>query len=66
MTPKFDKPVATEKVAPEGKVWVRFAIACIHDHKPFQPGDEICVDSHWADSIEAIGSGHRITHQPKE
>lgn len=47
--------------APAGHTWVRFTADCIHRHLPYQAGDEIIVEDHWADSIEAIGSGHRIT-----
>ncbi len=61
---RHDKPVAIQRPTPEGKVWVRFKVDCIHCGLPFAAGDEIMVEHHWADSIEAIGSGHRITHQP--
>jgi hypothetical protein len=62
----MNEPAVSLRAAPEGKVWVRFTVDCLHTGLPFKAGDEIMVDDHWADSIEAIGSGHRITTTPKE
>lgn len=62
----MSKAKPTDRPAPPGKVWVRFVTDCIHCHLPMKAGDEIMVESHWADSIEAIGSGHRITTTDKE
>ena len=59
---KRQEPVASERApAPPGHTWVRFTVKCTHCHLPFEAGDEIIVEDHWADRIERIGSGHRIT-----
>jgi hypothetical protein len=51
----------TKYTKPEpGKVRVRFTTHHTHAGLPFEPGDEITIESHWADSIERLGSGHRI------
>lgn len=52
---------------PMTKVRLRFTAAHTHAGLPFVAGDEITIESHWADSIERLGTGHRITdNEPKE
>jgi hypothetical protein len=61
-------PIKRKAKAPDKPelVRVRFVVDCIHCHLPFKAGDEIMVEPHWADSIERIGSGHRITNHNEE
>jgi hypothetical protein len=56
------KPYEKKEEKPET---VRFRFTCEHTHThmglPFSKGDEINIDPAWADVIEAMGSGHRLT-----
>ena len=47
---------------PMAKVRFRFTAAHTHAGLPFAAGDEITIESHWAESIERLGTGHRITN----
>jgi len=46
---------------PLDKVRVRFTGAHTHAGLPFEVGDEIVIESHWAEAIERFGTGHRIS-----
>ena len=56
------KPYEKKDDAPK---LVRFRFTCehihTHMHLPYTSGDEILIDPAWADVIEAMGSGHRLT-----
>ncbi len=62
---RFKEPEQPRAV-PDGKVRIRFTCSHTHTHcgLPFTAGDEILVDPHWADAIEAMGTGHRVPDLP--
>ena len=68
MSKPWPEPLKRKQPKPDpmAMVRVRFVKDCTHCHLPFAAGDEIMVESHWADSIEAIGSGHRVPDNHKE
>ena len=45
---------------PTAKVRVRFLRDHTHAGRSYKAGEETLLDSHWADSIERFGTGHRL------
>ncbi len=58
------RPIEVSEPVKSDKVRFRFTRHHTHTDLPFEAGDEITIESAWADIIESQGSGHRI--QDKE
>lgn len=66
MTKPWSEVIKRSKPPQDDRVLVRFTMDCTHCGLPMTAGDDILVEPHWADRIEAIGSGHRITNHQQE